>query len=94
LKFGLRSSTSWWFGSYFVNLYAPVPGSSAVPASLFGVPTGRIVACGTAILSSHSASGRVRWNVTVFAFGSTTTPLERLQVAGVLRHASPPTSTL
>ena len=68
LKFGLRSSTSSWFGSYFVNMYAPVEGGSFVPRSLLGVPHGSTDACGTASLSSHSASGFVRWNVTVPAF--------------------------
>ena len=65
-----------------------------VPMSLFGVPYGTTDACGTAILSSHSASGRVRLNVIVLAFGLITTPLASVQVAGLLRHACPPTSTL
>src|SRR3977135_264966 len=94
LKFGLRLSTSSWFGSYFVNMYAPVEGGSFVPRSLLGVPHGSTEACGTASLWSHSASGVVRWNVTVLALASTTTPLDRSQVAGVLRHLSAPTRTL
>ena len=50
LKFGLRLSTSSWFGSYFVNMYAPVEGGSFVPRSLLGVPHGSTEACGTASL--------------------------------------------
>src|SRR5207245_2458357 len=47
---------------------------------------------GIASWSRNSASGFVRWKVTVFPL--TTTPLERSQVFGVLTQASPPSMTL
>src|SRR5262245_1276017 len=57
-----------------------------------GVSFGRMNANGTASLSSHSGSAVVRLKVTLLPL--TTTPLFRVQVFGVLMHASAPWMTL
>ena len=93
LKFGFRTSFICLFALYSTHLYGPVPGGG-MWTSLFGVPVGRMNANGTASLSKNSGSPFVRWNVTVPAASSATTPFDRSQVDGVFTHASPPTITL
>src|SRR5262245_13235565 len=89
LKFGFRTSLIWLFGLYVAHLYGPVP-AGGICTSLFGVDGGRMNANGTASWSRNSGSAFERWNVTVFAALSATTPFERSQVSGVFRQASAP----
>src|SRR6478672_3281945 len=93
LKLGLRTSLSSLFGLYSTHLYGPVPGGGIL-TSVFGVPVGRMNAKGTESWSRNSGSLFVRWNVTLPDASSMTTPWSRLQLFGVLTHASPPTITL
>ena len=74
-------------------MYGPVPGSGVTPASFCGEAFGTMEACCTASLSKNSESGAVRWNVTVPACASATTP-GNAQPAGVFRHRSAPTMPL
>src|SRR5206468_4316678 len=89
LKNGLWTSLISLFGLYVANLYGPVPGGG-ICTSLLGVDDGRMNANGTASWSRNSGSAFVRWKVTVFAELLETTPFDRSQVSGFLRHAAAP----
>ena len=65
-----------------------------VPESFAGALAGRMAPKGTANWSRNSGSGVDRLKTTWFVAGFTTTPPLRVQVAGLARHAAPPTMTL
>ena len=87
VKYGLRSSTRAWFGSYAAIRYGPLPGTAAVPASWPGAASGRMLACGRASFCRNSGSSRVSVMATVSP--SARTP-GSVQATGAARQASAP----